>query len=383
MKKSMIKNIIICVLAVTCAFLVVRLWFGGTFFSVPATVISPTNHMASAMIELAQIAISSDGQKREVIYGNLPAQPAWEISADAISALIDRGNFIRSGVLSEEMFPAQNITIMYNFSMPTSFFREHFGQRPGFLSSVFANFETLVISPQQGEVNFFFIDGQGVGFYLFALQDAQIYFDLRNFITQRDKKPRYNTAFVQNPIGEPGELLLATVEPFMRFFFPNPAAIEAVTINGVYTYSDNFRVVKFYPSNIVEYTALLGRSPGGTTNFTTSLLAALDMLRRDAIGNDIFLAGYSAGPADNQWNFYFDYAVAGLPVLISENFARTNALNHAIEVRVINNAVVRYRRLMLDFHAGMDEAIEDTGMFFVFDGDSILGLHCRGGNYGY
>ena len=374
----MIKNLIICALSVTCAILTVRLWFGnflihGLFPGDPLVAASPAHQrMAQEMIESGKMTVNFDGTDEsyelsyKVVYSGIREHAAWEISTRAISALIDEGGFDRSGALDgtvlNEISARNNIVIQYNFAMPTSFFREQFGQRPGFLSSVFSDFDTLAISPNQGAINFYFISNENMMFHAFILSNGQIYNDFSDYFVQG---PQYasspspsNNLFIRShnpidPIG--GQMLHGTVRPFVLFFFPNPAvASEGVTVNGVYTYMDNARVVKFYPNNVVEYNALLNTRPSGTVSLASSLLAALDMLDRDRASmqtlgepmNDVFLTGYSIGPAEGQWNFYFNYIAGGRPMDIDDDIG---ILSHAVEIRVINNSVLQYRRLVLNF----------------------------------
>jgi len=384
MKMPIIKNIIICALAAACALLTSRLWFGsffddGLFYAMPIAAASMADHrMSTAMAESAKVAISIDGQRYEVVHSNLQQEDAWQLSRRAISALINEGTAGSSGTIDEDsladIFGVQSIVIQYNFSMPTGFFREQFGQRPGFLSSVFSNFETLVISPKQDVITFFFINSATGAFHTFSLQNTQIYNDFRDFFAGSAKEEhlpyhiRYGVEFLpaldealimeaRNPIGN--QLLLADVRPFVDFFFPNPAIMNEITVDGVYTYHDNFRIVKFYPSNIVEYNALLGASSSSVASFASSFLAALDMLDKDIANmqarrtemNDVFFVGYSVGPREGQWNFYFDYVVAGGIVTIGDDIG---ILNHAVEVRVVNNDIMQYRRLMLYFSERAD-----------------------------
>jgi len=365
----MIKNIIICALAITCALLTVRLWFGnllihGLFPGEPVVAASPAHQrMAGDMVQSARMTVNFSAGGYQVVYSNLPAHEAWRISMQALSALIDEGSFERSAVLSEavrvELFSRDNIVVEYNFAMSTSFFREQFGQRPGFLSSVFSSFETLIITPAPAGVDFYFISNESGMLHVFTLDNAIIFDELREYLAQ-EPEPVHSLDFVirwRNPIGE--QMLHGTVRPFVLFFFPNPAvASDGVTINGVYTYTDNTRVVKFYPNNVVEYNAMMATSPSGTVSLASSLLAALDMLDRDrasmvSLGNpmnDVFLVGHSVGPEVGQWNFYFDYIVGGRPMELGDD---VEILNHAVEIRVINNAVVQYRRLMLNFYEGL------------------------------
>jgi len=374
MKKPIIKNLIICALSITCALLTIRLWFGnflihGLFPGEPLVAASPAHQrMAGGMVESARMTVNyDDGQNYQVVYSNLLHHEAWDISMRAISALIDEGSFYNSGTAA--ILSTNSIVIEYNFAMPTGFFREQFGQRPGFLSSVFGSFETLVIMPQNEIVEFFFVsDVDGNTSHAFALADFEIYKEFREYFESRTQIDEYgyvvdvvSEIFWRNPIGD--NMIHATVRPFVLFFFPNPAvASDGVTINGVYTYKDSGRVVKFYPNNMVEYNALENTRPLGAISLASSLLAALDMLDRDAAAmsvlenpmNDVFLVGYSTGPEMGQWNFYFDYVVGGRPMALDDIDA--GILSHAVEIRVINNTVVQYRRLMLNF---FESAAED------------------------
>jgi len=334
--------------------------------------------MSAAMIETAKITIvfGDDENYRKEVFSGLPDNEAWNISVRAISGLINEGSFDLSGTLTEamraEIFSTSSIVIEYSFSMPTSFFREQFGQRPGFLSSVFGSFERLVILPNEGAIQFFFIsgdnDGQDGTFHAFLLADAMIYDAFEELFLQKhqDIKELYVIApsyriFSSNPIGEQLQMLHVDVRPFVLFFFPNPAAASmGTTINGVYTYMDSSRVVKFYPNNVVEYNALPNISPSGTVSLASSLLAALDMLDRDKAAmlargnpmNDVFLAGYSTGPMEGQWNFYFNYVV-GRRIMEVCNDIDSGILNHAAEIQILNNEVLQYRRLMLNFYEGV------------------------------
>jgi len=313
------------------------------------------------MIESAKMTVNFDGDTAEIVHSGLAAHEAWQIGARAISELINEGEHDRSGTLDAvakaEIFAGDYIATQYSFAMPTSFFREQFGQRPGFLSSVFGDFETLLITPRHGYVGFYFISEQSDMFHAFTLNSWHVYSEFLDYFAHgpgllwaHDFEIRS-----ESPIGE--QLLHANVREFVLFFFPNPAvASEGVTINGVYTYMDNARVVKFYPNNMVEYNALAAVQPQGTVSLASSLLAALDMLAADRVSmltngtgmpmNDTFLVGYSEGPAEGQWNFYFDYYLSGKFIDIYD----IGTLNHAVEIRVINNSVVQYRRLMLNFY---------------------------------
>jgi len=373
MKKSIVKNIIIGVLLATCAILAVRLWFGGmpvaAILPVPVAqtqgLVGSAHHpMARHMIESAVLEINMPNAGRHVVHGDIANEQGWQFATTATSGLIRNGTHSHNGSLEDFVMMGDSISIAYNFTMPTGFFREYFGQRAGFLSSVFAGFEGLFIARgTAGSLMFYFINNSGNTFHAFVLTDEQIYADFTQFFAEFEAQPLYFdsprlVAFEStNPIGE---LRRAIVQDFVSFFFPNPNAIVASTINNVYTYHDNLRVVKFYPNNIVKYSTVINRGLNtGNVTFTTSFLAALDMVNRDrtamaALGtpmNPVAFVRYTNN--DGHFTFYFEYVVDGEVLHLNGRFY---PLQHAIEVEVTSNTVVRYRRLMLNFAAVEVEA---------------------------
>jgi len=376
MKKYMVKNVVLCLLVATCVTLTVRLWFGNGFFeglfmaSPVAAAADPLNQpMAQVMARAATLGLSVDGKNYHVFHGIFENHEVWGLVSPAVTALIGNGAFSHMGLLEENVPPGieqgAHILIEYSFSMPTSFFRENFGQRSGFLSSHFGSFENLAIFHDNGIITFYFYtrEHENANYHAFVLDNAEIYENFERFFVGFDDN--FQTRHVldnaklvlhddeadtreiryASPIRE---LRLSTVEEFIRFFFPNPAAITTSNVNNVYTYIDNFRAVKFHPGNIVEYSSLTSR---GNTSFDSAFLAALEMIDRDrasmeSLGdpmNDVVLSGYYH--LDGQWTFYFDYVVDGLPMVLKHDF-----LYHAIEIDVTNNAVVRYQRLMMQFY---------------------------------
>jgi len=355
MKKPMIKNLVIFVLVTACTILTIRLWFGdgliqGVFLPSPVVVAAdPLVHhpMARHMIESAVLSVSN-GDEYQTIYGIFDRHFTWDIITSATAALIGNGSFSHTGTLDDGALPSlgASIILQYNFAMPTGFFRENFGQRTGFLSSHFESFDMLVISSIDDIITFVFYGRDDEEYHTFVLDDAEVLQELNYFLAQTLNKTAASEVFAVSPIND---LRLSTVEEFIRFFFPNPAAIVVSTINNVYTYHDNFRVVKFHPGNIVEYSSLAGR--GGGTSFTSSFLAALEMVDRDrsamaaldAPMNDVVFTGYDQ--FDDHWIFYFDYVAAGVPVPLTQH----HFLNHAIEISVADGHVVRYQRLLMQF----------------------------------
>ncbi|MCL2620153.1 MAG: hypothetical protein FWD97_04370 [Defluviitaleaceae bacterium] len=345
-----IKNIILVVLALTCLILVVRLWFGEFPPSALVTVAEGTAAMginpwdeasAGLMLTSARLHIRVDGAE-QFVYAGLSNHKGWQLSTSAISQLIERGNFVADGAV---VLASNTIAIQYNFPMPSAFFRENFGVRPGFLSSHFDDFEKLYISPRQGGFDFVFVS-QTSGNFMFVLENTALYWDFIELFADVAYEAETNTT----PTGEIqykspiGTLSLSEVNPHIGFLFPNPAVINQASINGIFTFSDNLRVARFFPDHVVEFNAMpssgLSANPNVYGNFTSSLLIAFDIISRDNLGNGIILASYHHDPTTGRWHFYFDYTLADVVVTLDK---------HPLQVQILHRDVVFYRRLMLDF----------------------------------
>ena len=68
-----------------------------------------------------------------------------------------------------------------------------------------------------------------------------------------------------------------------------------------------------------------------------------------SLQTDVYLA--DIGGSGNEMVYYFDYAVNGLPVYLSESIQQEIGMKHAIEVTVSNNSVKKYRRYAVNYQA--------------------------------
>ena len=372
MKKSampMLKNITLVLLTILCAILVVRLWFGeaglpGLFFG-ELSVGDGTNpwdeDVAPLIIESAEFVISVHEGYR-VFYNNLAQNSAWQDANLAIGHLVAEGVFVREGALGEHAPYGENfIAINYNFPMPSSFFREFFGTRPGFLTSHFEEFHRLIIAPSHTEdvLHFFFINKNNQDYYVFSLDSAHHYSLILDINLDTFPPTTYGSLVWSNPIHE---LTLSAVHNHMIFFFPIPSSVTNNTINGVYTYWDNTRIGRFYPNSMAEFTAM----PTGniSDDFTQALLAAFEMLSNDAQTqrtanpaapkNEVLLVGFRHDIQSGIYRFYFDYVVNDTRL----NLMYTHGLEHAVQVHVLGRDVVLYSRLMLNFSIETEEGEE-------------------------
>jgi len=392
MKLSHFKNIILTLLVISCFALTFRLWFGS--FS-PAAVRVATAHpdpaidvpaLTEIMIRPARIITTAHESNRFIItYADIDTAPEFILGQHVVADVLNRGGFAGSTAMDSSelaaLFAGDIISFEYNFPMPSDVFGNFFDQRANLLSSNVSNFDTLVMSVEgsllnvaffnrnQGMVHKFYVENDAMAaalaylimqtespplLYRMSLICFPFIFDNITFI------PDWQGDFVYHPIYRQipySHLDLRIIERFVAFLFPNPNAIISSRINNVFTYRDSFRTVMFYPSNVLVYNTTNRRTPDTAVNFTSSYLAALNMIERDrasmeALGaamNQVFMSGYRHIPGSDEWIFFFDYISNNLPIRFSEEFAQEIVLANGIEVRVRENTVVHYRRLLLNF----------------------------------
>ena len=130
-------------------------------------------------------------------------------------------------------------------------------------------------------------------------------------------------------------------------FFENPAVKWSSVVNNVYSYSDEENVVKYNLKGVLEYSGYVsgtGNNDGGQ-NVAQNYTAAVDFLKKDnGIKNDVVLTRTAVNNERTQ--FYFDYAVNGVEVVMSDEMKQGMDMHSAIEVTVSRGSVTKYRRYM-------------------------------------
>ncbi len=122
--------------------------------------------------------------------------------------------------------------------------------------------------------------------------------------------------------------------------------------NGNFVFSDSSVVLRYNPGNrMLEYYNYENYgSDGPKTALLDGYQISCNFMTNDAsLQTDVYLA--DIGGSGNEMVYYFDYAVNGLPVYLSESIQQEIGMKHAIEVTVSNNSVKKYRRYAVNYQA--------------------------------
>ena len=156
-----------------------------------------------------------------------------------------------------------------------------------------------------------------------------------------------NTINVVNPVMDGDRIDTKALENIADGFFENPAVKWSSVVNNVYSYSDEENVVKYNLKGVLEYSGYVsgaGNNDGGQ-NVAQNYTAAVDFLKKDnGIKNDVVLTRTAVNNERTQ--FYFDYAVNGVEVVMSDEMKQGMDMHSAIEVTVSRGSVTKYRRYM-------------------------------------
>ncbi|MCL2378468.1 MAG: hypothetical protein FWC77_04995 [Defluviitaleaceae bacterium] len=147
-------------------------------------------------------------------------------------------------------------------------------------------------------------------------------------------------------------------------FFDNPATINhRVAGDGVWTVSNIHTVVRYFGTDVLEYSSFRPRRRNITTSFLDDFSAAWAFILNDPHvidENEVFLTGFEA--RGTGYVFWFGYIIDNFPILMPDNWevsSPEDILPAPIEVVVEQGRVVQYRRLahnfrLSDVHSWLD-----------------------------
>jgi len=120
--------------------------------------------------------------------------------------------------------------------------------------------------------------------------------------------------------------------------------------NGNYIFSDSQTVVRYYVEDrILEYYNY--DSYGGRGDITGALngyqVCSTFLANDTSLTNEVYLANIQR--RNNEWIYYFDYIVEGIPIYLSEEVQERIGSRHAIEITLRNQMVKRYQRYAMDY----------------------------------
>ena len=326
--------------------------------------------------------VSGAGDGRFIIlYGGLMDMPPRTYFDNVITEMFSGGIFV--GVADtdyERLFSRPVLVYEYAFPMPGNVFPLGFNQRTGaFLTQRgVTEFTAVAIWPphdNQGIRVFFIGDGRtwefslytdGFEFYIPPVSADSMHFVSAalegfeflppgTFVAQDGDRVRfaYFPLIVTNPYHTRIGGSLNHIRNQVAHFFDNPATITPrVAGDGVWTFSNIHTAVRYFDTDVLEYTSFRPRSQNATSSFLDDFSAAWAFIDADPnVINEFFLTGFEE--RGTTYVFWFGYIVDNFPIMLPDGWrvsSQDDILPAPIEVVVDRGRVAMYRRLAHNFH---------------------------------
>jgi len=384
---AMLKSAAILALAALAIILTVQLWLvhipNRAFFPYMQArfmAAAPPDEVAEFLRPLRVISGVGDGYF-DIDYSAQAAAMFWEFGRPALETAMRQGAFheLDGAELAEIISDGPVLIFEYAFPMDLTLFPQFFGQRsatplnpPGM-----THFTRVIIRPDAANFSVTFVCDRYIWQYFFpphlmpaVLLELEIpdpgyrrfVFNAgsQSFYPRFDINFTYHPVIISNPYQNPSGLLhLSFIAGRVEHFFNNPATINRGLSGGVYTFGNLNTVVRYLPSDVIEYTSFRTITRAATDFMTDFSVAHAFVAADPNVRNDFFLAGYERRGRENV--FWFDYIVGNFPLVSIENWYTgphcQDPLRHPIEVVVDHGRVVRYRKIAYVFGVDLSTTV--------------------------
>ncbi len=387
-----VKNLSILLLTVSAMYLAGRLWFEEIADrKIELSNIMPSKNeiiysTQSSFIEPFRILTNIGVNKFDMLYNTKTSQQ-YKDCREVINLVLSEGKYEGESAIQWQMFLNEPSYIYdYNFSMPADLFTSSLSDKINFLSKNPSDFDSIIIVPNN-TISVSFVNWSKDKSFNYKLENSQlgqqILLNIENIRqVKRDyyyvsstveyskmfKNPvflpewelpnlEYKIINLVNPYLSRGQLLLNTVEKQVDCFFDKPASKWSGTANGAFTYSDEYIVVKYYPTDILEYSDYRTYDKNNVHSTIADYAAALNFIAKDkTIINDFYLAEFSS--MEGRSVFYFNYTINNFPLIVSNNIKAKAQINYPIEVVVEYQNVRKFKKLAYNYE--IDKSITEN-----------------------
>lgn len=392
MNLNKMKNILILMLVAAAVFQTGTLWLEGTtshnffytlFYSIGKG--GQSDAANAAIINPKRVVVGYGNKKYSVIYPGLENSSMIEKTNNAIRDMMENGTFVsKEKVDWEEMLAGKAIVCEFPFTVAASEYKKGFQIKGSLFTANPVEFDSIVILPGRNlseTTKIYFINEKPKEAACFVLERSSASVDLYNEIDSFYQKESTGLAYIStkqnslhlfaedtfvpqwtqssvdyqplikiNPFASTdGEVRGSLLEEYMDGFFSNYASrVPNKDDAGVYMFSDEETVVKYYPTGVLEYYNYAAYDSKIEQTVATAYHVCNQFLRQDrSLATNIALSDVQL--TEEGLIFYYDYTVDNLPIVLSEKEKEKTGVTHAIEIIVRNNTVRKYKKYAFNF----------------------------------
>lgn len=395
MKNQKLKNILILVLVLAAGYQTGRLWLDDTashafFYSVLAYFDQGNEQMApvSRIIAPSHMMLGYGNKRFAVLTDGAESQGVEERANQVLADVIQEGTYLSTGPVDWALYLENRVMVMryaVTGGISTTEFVKGFSGKGSRLTSQVKTFDTIAVVPARtdaDETMVYFINGETQEAAAFSLNGGSnagtaLYTAIDRFIPQNRLyyistkqnginlfpedafMPQWQTGTWSYPllvrvnpfVAAAGGTVTEPVEGFFNNYNATSQELDGET--GGYVVSDTTTVVKYYPTGVLEYYNYEAEKKTQQT-LASAYTACMEFLetKDTALEIDYYLAdvAYKDG-----LTFYFDYAINGFPLHLSDDLKEDLGLTHALEVVVQNDTVRKYKKLAYYFDLSTEE----------------------------
>lgn len=414
MKYNKLTDLVIFILVAAAVFQTGKLWLGNTdshnfFYSLYSSSggeVKETDQDYD-IIEPEKTVVGYGNRKFNMLYSDGGDSSVTDLSERVIGDVLRNGRYESSSAVNwSEYIEGKAVIMKYSFYMaPREYIKGYGINNEEFINNV-KSINYIVVVPGSGssETTYcYFIDSSMGESCLFTITGSQSSSELYNAIQNMqyssgskidyistvqsglnifdstyvpqwpDGEYTYNVVNSINSFsGENGELDSDKLGDCVNGFFDNyVSGQDATNVNGIYTFTDDNRVVKYYESGVLEYYDYSTGTASSEQTLAAAYTISQNFLNNDKyIKNDIYLSGVET--RNDGMVLYYDYALDNVPVRFSDKTASETGMTHAIEVVVNNGGVKRYKRYVAEFEKNAEKTASiNVDMISAWD-DAIM-----------
>lgn len=391
MKYNKLTDFAIFILVAAAVFQTGKLWLGNTdshnffysFYPSSAGEVNETDQNYD-IIEPEKTVVGYGNRKFNMLYSDTDASSVTNLSEKVIGDVLRNGKYESTSMVNwSEYIEGKAVIMKYSFFMaPREYIKGYGLTNEGFINNV-KSINYIVVVPGSGSSEVtccYFIDSSIGEACLFTItgseSSSELYNAIQNMQYSSGSKIDYistvqsglnifdSTYVPQWPDGEYTYSVLNQVDPFgngeggvdenklgdcVNGFFDNyVSGLDATVVNGIYTFTDDNTVVKYYDNGVLEYYDYGTGTASSEQTLAAAYTISRNFLKNDKyINNDIYLSGVET--RNDGMVLYYDYAIDNVPIRLSEEMSAESGMSHAIEVVVNNGGVKRYKRYAAEF----------------------------------
>ena len=420
MKGNKIQNFVIILLVVAAVYQTGGLWLEDTSHSFFYTLLSVFQSRSSVMedllpLEPEKIVIGYGNKRYSVEYPGENTDAVLNSANNAIRELLEKGSYTTvEGFDWNEGLNNRSLILKYPFLVSSTEFAKGFGNDGVKIAAQMESFHTVILLPGRGasdQSTAYFINNDTRETIALSSESSQVFQTLYARIAEVESSEglvyistkqnglnlfrddvfvpqwvggsyyQYKAVSLINPYTlSEGTVDREKLETSLEYFFSNFASktLDIDENTGVYTYSNNTTVVKYYPYGVLEYYNYDYNEANEEQTLASAYTVCMEFLEGDTqLKIPYYLADVEL--RSEGLTFYFDYYYENYPVIFSDTLRDAMQITHSIEVIVQDNAIKKYKKVVCEFDESQ-ETMAEMNVDFLTALNRVIAEHVPQGS---